>query len=114
MIEAAVLDGRYSVRADFVGHSDERAVRVSATIRKLVIPPLLQAGFCCKEAGSWKRGVFLERTVGNVVHSLLPGVEKFGGSIGILAARVVGEKVDYFNWRGVVFALWEAELPNAD
>jgi hypothetical protein len=99
MLEAARLDGRYGIRAAFVDKSDERAVRVSPTLRKLVIAPLLQGGFRCREGTSWKQGTFLERQVGNILQSLLPGTEKFGGAIGMLACREVGGCVAYFDWR---------------
>lgn len=91
MLEAARLDGRYGIRAAFVGRSDERSVRVSS--------PLLEVGFRCTEGTSWKQGTFLERRVGNAMQSLLPGTEKFGGAIGMLACREVGGSVAYFDWR---------------
>ena len=72
---------------------------MSPTLRKLVIAPLLQVGFRCTEGASWKQGTFLERRVGNVMQSLLPGTEKFGGAIGMLACRAVGGGMAYFDWR---------------
>jgi hypothetical protein len=99
MREAADLDGRYSVRALFVGKSDGRRVRVSPTLRRLVIAPLVDAGFRCGERDSWSPGVFLERRVGEVRHSLLPGIDKFGGAIGMLACREAAGRVTYFDWK---------------
>src|SRR5262245_7623642 len=99
MLEAARLDGRYGIRAAFVGKPDARVVRVSPTLRKIVIAPLVELGFRCRHGTSWKQGTFLERRVGNVMQSLLPGTEKFGGAIGILACREVGGAVACFDWR---------------
>lgn len=99
MVQAAALDGRYGVRARFVGQPDGRAVRVVSTLRKLLIAPLLQDGFRARDK-AWKSGMPLERRVAGVTQLLMPGVDKFGGAIGILAWRGVGDKGSFFNWTG--------------
>lgn len=100
MVEAAALDGRYGVRAEFVGQSDTRAPRVASTLRKLLIAPLLQEGFRTRDDAPWKSGMPLERRVAGVSQSLIPGVDKFGGAIGVMAWREAGGDGSHFDWSG--------------
>ena len=51
MSEAARLDGTYSVRAELLGVADPRPVKVASSVRKLLRPFLLEAGFQCNPLG---------------------------------------------------------------
>lgn len=99
MREAASLNATYSVRAAFVGSTDPRKVRLSPTIRKVLLPTILDAGFASVPGGPWKEGVVLERKRGRVTHSLYMGRSRFGGRFGMDVARFTSEAdVERFDW----------------
>lgn len=99
MSEAATLDATYAVRARFLGVEDTRTVRVAATVRRTLLPFLAQEGFEPVNPGPGRSGTCLERKVAGVTHSLLLGPDKFGGALGIHAAKHSGHHdVRYFDW----------------
>ena len=104
MREAASLNRTYEVRARFVGSADRRRVRVTATIRRLLLPCILDAGFSTHPEGPWAEGRFLQRTRGAFTHTLLLGRHKFGKSLGVMASRhAVDVSVAHFDWRRLNF-----------
>jgi hypothetical protein len=100
MVAAARLDLTYAVRAEFLGHSDQRKVEVAKTIRRTLVPFLLTAGFGVRGGGSWSEGSFLERKhARGRVDAVLIGRNKFGHRLGVLGARQRPLGVEYFDWR---------------
>jgi hypothetical protein len=99
MHEAASLNAAYSVRAAFVGSKDPRKVRLSPTVRKVLLPTILGAGFESVPEGPWKEGARLERRRGGVTHQLYMGRSKFGGRFSIDVARFTSAAdVECFDW----------------
>ena len=104
MRQAAALNRTYEIRAKFVGSADSRRVRVTATIRRLLLPPILDAGFSTHPDGPWAEGRVLQRTRGPFTHSLLLGRHKFGKSLGVMASRhSVDTGAAHFDWRHLNF-----------
>jgi len=100
MSEAARLDGTYSVRAELLGVADPRPVKVASSVRKLLRPFLLEAGFQCNPLGLANGDGIFERVRGTVTHSLLIGRHKLGGRLRVNAARYSDPSaVSYFDWR---------------
>jgi hypothetical protein len=102
MEEAAALDTTYAVRAEYIGREDTRKIRVSATVRKILVPFLAQAGFEVSDGGYWAEGKELSRENANTHHTILIGRGKFGHRLSILAARS-GDAIspEIFDWRTV-------------
>lgn len=99
MAEAADADKTYSVRAELIGRKDTRQIRVSTTVRLILIPFLTEAGFEVAESGKWAEGKFLRRTKDNVINSILIGRVKFGNGLSIMVAQYQDQsKVEYFDW----------------
>ncbi len=99
MTDAASADKTYSVRAELIGRQDSRKIRVSTTVRQIIIPFLTEAGFNVTEGGKWAEGKFLRRTKDNVINSILIGRDKFGNRLGIMVAQYQDQsKVEYFDW----------------
>jgi hypothetical protein len=100
MAEAAELDRTYAVRAELIGREDGRRLRVSATVRKVIIPFLTKAGFEVDGGGGWSEGKFLKRRKNNAEHAVLIGRDKFGYRLSVMAARITESgKCEYFDMR---------------
>ncbi|MBI9049570.1 MAG: hypothetical protein JEZ00_09130 [Anaerolineaceae bacterium] len=99
MAEAAALDRAYMVRAELIGQEDARKIRVSTTVRKILIPFLSEVGFAVSDGQRWAEGNFLNRTIGGMQHSILIGRSKFGYQLGLMAAKWQhAHKVQHFDW----------------
>ncbi len=99
MAEAASLDGAYAVRAELLGRPDGRRPRIEATVRKILVPFLVEAGFAIADNGPWTAGKMLNRRRGDCRHMILIGREKFGHMLGVMAMRQrEGGKSEYFDW----------------
>jgi len=102
MAEAAGLDGAYAVRAELIGREDARKIQVSATVRKVLIRFLTEAGFAVDGDGGWSEGKFLKRRKNNAGQTVLIGRDKFGCRLGVTAARIPDSgKCEYFNLRTI-------------
>jgi hypothetical protein len=96
MSQAAALDSTYAVRAELIGTADSRAIRVAATVRRILVPFLVSQGFSGESTSSFAR----ER--GDVKDLVLVGRDKFGGRLGLMGASTVGGgPAVYFDWRTV-------------
>jgi hypothetical protein len=102
MAEAAALDGTYSIRAKCLGQPDSRRPRVSSTIRRIVLPVLVDAGFSVDGGGLWSDGCGLSREVDGVAQSVLIGRHKFGHRLGVTLARYRSPgPAEYYTWRTI-------------
>jgi hypothetical protein len=97
MAEAAALDGGYGVRASLIGTPSKPAARVSRTIAKRVIGPLLEAGCFVQPEGKWSQASILSRVVGPRHLDLHVATAMRGAALHVTAARWTrpGE-VEYF------------------
>ena len=99
MREAAGLNAVYSIRAQYVGLEDKRRIRLGPSIRRLLLPFILEAGFSPDPPGQWKENRFLQRHRAGYTHSLYLGRVKFGGQLAFTAARFSdASSVEYFDW----------------
>jgi hypothetical protein len=99
---AAAVSKEYEIRARFFGVQDTRKIQVSKTIRKIVVPFLMDAGFTLQFGQKWSEGGMFQRLVPDWEHSVSIGRTKFGHGCGVLAACWRDpRKVEYFNWRPV-------------
>jgi len=99
MREAAELNAVYSIRAAYVGVEDQRRVRLTPSIRRLLLPCILEAGFLPDPPGRWKETSTIQRHRAGYTHSLSLGRVKFGGRLAVLVARWADpSSVSYFDW----------------
>jgi len=102
MSEAANLDKAYAVRAELIGHEDKRKIRVSSTVRRIIIPFLIEADFKIKDNVHWSEGKDLQRKINDVNNVVLIGRDKFGNRLSILAAKWKDPKeVEYYDWHSI-------------
>ena len=95
MSRAAELDATYEIRARLLGAADGRSVKPAAAIRRILVPALKKAGFTLVD-----KPFHFTRVRGQWTDAVNIGTVKFGGAIGVLAARYPDpDHVAYFDWR---------------
>ena len=99
MSEAAMIDGAYQIRADLIGEPDDRRISPARSVAKLVVVPLVAIGCEVQPPGRWASGSYLVREQAPWVLTILLGVRKFGGGIGVNAGRSLhGGNAEWFQF----------------
>jgi hypothetical protein len=97
MSMAADLDGGYAIRAAHIGETDDRRIAVTRTVARMIVGPLVEAGCRIRPPGKWAEGSLLEREHPPWTLTILLGRDKFGGGLGVNAARWMDpQHVEYY------------------
>jgi hypothetical protein len=102
MSAAADLDAGYAIRAAHIGEEDTRRITVTSTVARVIIRPLVAAGCRIRPPGKWAEGSSLERTDQPWTVTMLLSRDKFGGALGVNAARWTNpQHVEYYAFGAV-------------
>src|SRR5687768_124596 len=70
MEQAAAVSKEYEIRARFFGVQDTRRIQVAKTIRKTIVPFLMNAGFTLQFGQKWSEGSVFVRLVRGLEQSV--------------------------------------------